>query len=117
MSDLEKRSCKSCEGIGKKFNREEIKRHMNMIDGNWKHDKKAERIYRDFKFKNYYEVFAFANAVAWVSHYEDHHPEMIVNYADCRVSYSTHALGGLTENDFICASKIDRLLGTGVDGQ
>ena len=117
MSDLEKRRCQSCEGIGNKFNQDEIKRHMKMINKDWKYDKKSESIHRDFKFKNYYEVFAFANAVAWVSHYEDHHPEMIVNYADCRVSYSTHALGGLTENDFICASKIDRLLDTGVDSQ
>lgn len=53
---------------------------------------------------------AFVNATAWVSHREDHHPDLIVGYNKCRVDYITHAIGGLSENDFICAAKIDALL-------
>ena len=60
-----------------------------------------------YNFKNYYQTMAFVNAVAWISHREDHHPDMIVSYNKCRVEYSTHAIGGLSENDFICAAKID----------
>jgi len=55
------------------------------------------------------KVFAFVNAIAWVSHRENHHPELTVGYKDCRVSYWTHAIRGLSENDFICAAKIERL--------
>ena len=52
---------------------------------------------------------AFVNAVAWLSHREDHHPELQVGYNRCRVEYWTHAIGGLSENDFICAAKLDAL--------
>ena len=52
---------------------------------------------------------AFVNAVAWLSHREDHHPDLLVEYNKCRVEYSTHAIQGLSENDFICAAKVDAL--------
>lgn len=63
-----------------------------------------------FKFENYYQAMAFVNAVAWVSHREDHHPEMTVGYDFCRIRYATHSIGGLSENDFICAAKVDHLV-------
>lgn len=66
-------------------------------------------IVRTFSFKNYYETIAFVNAVAWVSHGEDHHPDLEVGYNKCRVRYSTHSVGGLSENDFICAAKVEAL--------
>ena len=66
-------------------------------------------ITKTYEFKNYYQTMAFVNAVAWVSHREDHHPDMTVGYNKCKVDYSTHAIGGLSENDFICAAKIDAL--------
>ncbi len=70
----------------------------------------GKRIERNFVFANHYEVMSFVNAVAWVSHREDHHPELTIGFKDCRISYMTHAIDGLSENDFICAAKIDRLL-------
>ena len=70
----------------------------------------AVELSRTFKFKNYYETMAFVNGLALVSHREDHHPELIVNYNKCEVRYDTHSVGGLTENDFICAAKADALL-------
>ena len=67
------------------------------------------RIAKTYSFKNYYETMAFVNAAAWISHREDHHPDMTVGYNKCRVEYMTHAIGGLSENDFICAAKLDAL--------
>jgi len=67
-------------------------------------------LYRTFKFKNYHETMAFVNATAWVSHREDHHPDMEVGYNKVTMRYSTHSVGGLTENDFICAAKIGQLV-------
>ena len=66
-------------------------------------------IRKDFHFKNYYQTTAFVNAVAWISHREDHHPDLTMGYNNCRVEYTTHAIGGLSENDFICAAKVDTL--------
>ncbi len=64
---------------------------------------------KTFKFKNYYETLAFVNATAWISHREDHHPDLEVGYNKCRVRYSTHSIGGISENDLICAAKIESL--------
>lgn len=63
-----------------------------------------------FPFKNYHETMAFVNMVAWIAHREDHHPDMTVSYNKCRVAFSTHSVGGLSENDFICAAKIESAL-------
>jgi len=66
---------------------------------------------KSFLLPDHYQTMAFVNAVAWVSHREDHHPELVVGYDTCTVRYSTHSVGGLTENDFICAAKVDQLVG------
>jgi 4a-hydroxytetrahydrobiopterin dehydratase len=71
------------------------------------------KLCRSFDFKNYYETMAYVNAIAYVIHAADHHPEMIVTYNRCRVKFDTHSVnaggGGLSENDFICAAKLDAL--------
>jgi 4a-hydroxytetrahydrobiopterin dehydratase len=72
-------------------------------------ERKGEEISKTYEFKNYYETMAFVNAAAWVSHREDHHPDLEVGYNKCRVRYSTHSVGGLSENDFICAAKLESL--------
>lgn len=64
-------------------------------------------ISREFKFANFYETMAFVNLVAYLAHREDHHPDLQVGYNRCVVRYSTHSVGGLSVNDFICAAKID----------
>jgi 4a-hydroxytetrahydrobiopterin dehydratase len=70
-------------------------------------------IIRTFAFKNYYETLAFVNALAYIAHAEDHHPELTVTYNRCRVKFDTHSVnggqGGLSINDFICAAKLDAL--------
>ena len=67
---------------------------------------------RTFTFKNYYETVSFVNAVAWIAHREDHHPDIEFGYKACRIRYATHSIKGISENDFICAAKVDRLLRT-----
>jgi len=73
---------------------------------------RSGQIVKVFSFRNYYETMAFVNATAWISHGEDHHPDLEVGYNKCTVRYSTHSVGGLSENDFICAAKVQSLLGT-----
>lgn len=74
----------------------------------WERD--GSNIAKTFKFKNYYETIAFVNAAAWISHRENHHPELEVGYNTCKVRYSTHSVGGLSENDFNCAGKLETMM-------
>ena len=66
---------------------------------------------RTFSFSNYWETMAFVNAVAWIAHGQDHHPDMGVHYNRCVVRFSTHDVGGVTVNDFICAARVSALHG------
>jgi 4a-hydroxytetrahydrobiopterin dehydratase len=67
-------------------------------------------IEKAFTFANYHETIAFVNAVAFIAHRQDHHPELSVHYSRCVVRFSTHDVQGLTETDFECASQVDALL-------
>ena len=75
---------------------------------NWQREGKM--IHKTYLFKDHYETLAFVNALAWISHRTDHHPDIVLGYNQCRVSYWTHAADGLSINDFICAAKADALL-------
>ena len=109
MSDLATRRCKPCEGGVDPLSNEEARRLLENLEG-WTLDESGKQICRTFEFKNYYRVMAFVNAVAWMAHRENHHPDMEVGYNRCVLRYSTHAINGLSENDFICAAKADGLL-------
>jgi 4a-hydroxytetrahydrobiopterin dehydratase len=104
--DLSTKTCKPCEGGVPPLGAMEIERLLDKLK-NW--EQAGNEIAKTFTFKNYYETVAFVNAIAWISHHEDHHPDLEVGYSRCRVRYSTHAIGGLSENDFICAAKVDAL--------
>ena len=106
MNTLATRSCKPCEGGVAPLEQQEIDRLLKDLSG-W--EQQGKELVKTYQFKNYYETMAFVNATAWVSHREDHHPDLEVGYRQCRVRYSTHAIGGLSENDFICAARIDAL--------
>ncbi len=69
----------------------------------------ARSIRAEWKFRNFYHAMSFVNAVAHIANAEDHHPDMEVGYGYCRMTYNTHAIGGLSQNDFICAAKVDAL--------
>ncbi len=66
-------------------------------------------IARRFEFSNFHEVMAFANAVAWIAHQCDHHPELQLGYRHCTVAWRTHDAGGITRTDFDCAARVDTL--------
>ena len=65
---------------------------------------------RKFKFKDYHEAVAFVNATAWISNKEDHHPDIELGYNKVTMKYVTHSAGGITQNDFICAAKVNALV-------
>jgi len=75
----------------------------------WSSDADSALIARRFEFDNYYQAMAFVNAVAEIAHAQDHHPEMLVGYRVVTVSFSTHFVGGLSVNDFICAAQVSAL--------
>lgn len=109
MNSLIEKTCKACEGDTLPLNASDIKKLLTEIPG-WQLDLiGSEYIEREFEFKNFYQAMAFVNAVAWLAHRENHHPDMEVTYNRCKVRYSTHAINGLSENDFICAAKVNAL--------
>jgi len=105
-TDLASGKCKPCEGGVAPLKEQEIRNLLKQVPG-WEHAN--GRIAKSYSFKDYYQTMAFVNAAAWISHREDHHPDIAVGYNLCRVEYWTHAIGGLSENDFICAAKLDKL--------
>jgi 4a-hydroxytetrahydrobiopterin dehydratase len=107
--DLSSKHCTPCEGGIAPLSAKEIEPLLAGLNG-WVVDGKS--LVKTYTFSNYYETMAFVNATAWVSHREDHHPDLEVGYKHCRVRYLTHAIGGLSENDFICAARLDALLPT-----
>lgn len=105
--ELKQKKCKPCEGGTEPMSASEARDMLQSVDG-WELEGKT--IKKNFKFDNFYETIAFVNAVAWIANREDHHPDLQVSYGSCKVIYSTHAIGGLSENDFISAAKVDALL-------
>jgi 4a-hydroxytetrahydrobiopterin dehydratase len=67
-------------------------------------------IQKRFEFADYHRTLAFVNALAWIAHAEDHHPDLLVSYSHCTVRFNTHSVGGISINDFISAAKVDALL-------
>lgn len=89
--------------------RAEVTRLLAVLPG-WKHADKA--LHKSFAFPDYYRTMAFVNAVAFVAHRQDHHPDLSVHYNRVDVVYSTHDAGGVTLNDCICAAKVESLAGS-----
>lgn len=79
------------------------------LDTGWRISEDGKSLRRAFGFENFYRTMAFLNAVAWIANTEDHHPDVEAGYDYCRLAFSTHSIGGLSENDFVCAAKIDAL--------
>ena len=104
---LADKHCVPCEGGVEPLSREQAEAFE--VEG-WALDGSATSIERAFEFRNFHHTMGFVNAVAWIAHREDHHPDLQVSYKCCRISYTTHSIGGLSENDFICAAKINALL-------
>jgi len=110
MSDLREMHCNPKVTGTSLINQEDFLDYMNQIESEWHLNEQENSLQRQVRFNNYYESMAFVNAVAWLANMEDHHPEMLVSYNKVQITYTTHSASGLTENDFICAAKIDALL-------
>jgi 4a-hydroxytetrahydrobiopterin dehydratase len=85
---------------------DELAAHVATLPG-WTNA--GDRIVKEYPFANYHETMAFVNALAWIAHREDHHPDLEVHYSRCVVTFATHDAGGVTLNDVICAAKAERL--------
>ena len=109
-SDLSAKHCESCEGIGMPLTPEQIIHLMPQLAEGWHACADSTKIKKSFSFKNFYETMAFANAIGWIANMENHHPDLELGYNYCHVCFTTHALQGLSHNDFICAAKIDKLM-------
>jgi 4a-hydroxytetrahydrobiopterin dehydratase len=107
--ELARQRCKPCEGGVPPLGPEQVEELLRALHDDWLLSEDRLRISRHFKFAAYSRTLAFANAVAWIAISEGHHPELVINYGSCDVSYTTHAINGLSDNDFICAAKVDRL--------
>lgn len=106
---LNQNHCEPCEGIGAPLNPEQISNLMPQLADGWQvHHHKT--IKKSFSFHDFYETMAFVNAIAWIANLENHHPDLEIGYNYCHVTFMTHALQGLSQNDFICAAKIDALM-------
>jgi 4a-hydroxytetrahydrobiopterin dehydratase len=106
MSKREQQHCQPLEGQPP-MSAAQIRRQLvrspgwSLVDG---------AIQKRYDFTDYHRTMAFVNAVAWVAHAENHHPDLLVSYSRCTVRFSTHSVGGISINDFICAAKLDALL-------
>jgi 4a-hydroxytetrahydrobiopterin dehydratase len=100
--------CIPRKGIDHRLTEARVRELLPQVPG-WHCVEDGHALSRTFTFADYYETIAFVNALAWMANREDHHPDLSVHYDRCVVRYSTHDVGGLSENDFICAAKADRL--------
>jgi 4a-hydroxytetrahydrobiopterin dehydratase len=109
-TDLVTRRCQPCEGGVPPLAHDAVQALLRALHENWSVTDDGKAIVRVFEFAGYHRTISFVNAVAWVAETEGHHPDLKVLYGKVEVLYTTHAIKGLSENDFICAAKIDRLL-------
>lgn len=110
MNTLVEKHCLPCEGGVPALDAAKSASLLAQLKPHWKLVKDGRALEARLGFKNYYHTTAFVNAAIYVAHREDHHPEIRFGYKDCTVEYWTHTVNGLTENDFICAAKLDALL-------
>ncbi|HJV60167.1 MAG TPA: 4a-hydroxytetrahydrobiopterin dehydratase [Albitalea sp.] len=105
MTNLLHRQCQALEGASP-MSQAEIDSHLHEVNG-WHLNQGA--IEKTFTFKDFLETMAFINAVAWICHTEDHHPDASFGYNRCVLRFNTHSVGGVSINDFICAAKVNAL--------
>ncbi len=110
MSDLAKKKCVPCEGGVPPLDLAAASSLKNQLDSRWKLAKEGKLLRATFKFDNYWQTTGFVNGVAWIAHTQDHHPDISFGYNSVTIEWWTHAVDGLSENDFICAARVDLLL-------
>lgn len=106
---LSSKHCKPCEGGVVAMQKDQAQELLGNLP-EWQLSADSKSIVRRFEFKGFNKTMSFINAMAWIVNNEKHHPDVSYGYNYCEVTFMTHAIDGLSENDFICASKIDGLL-------
>ena len=106
MKDFARRQCSPLPEGTTPLSESEVRALLTRFNG-W--SLQGGAIAKTFAFANYHRTQAFVNALAWIAHEQDHHPELSVSYGQCRVAFNTHSIGGISENDFICAARIEAL--------
>lgn len=109
MTDLGTKRCVPCEGGVAPLDTAQARDLLKQLHADWSLSEAAKSLHRAYKFRDFFRTMSFVNAVAHIANLEDHHPDLDIGYNYCRITYATHSIGGLSENDFICAAKIDRL--------
>ena len=107
MNELATRKCKPCEGGTAPLSPEAAAQLLTQVSAAWVLTEAARALRREFGFRDFYRTMSFVNALAHVANIEDHHPDLEVGYNYCRVTFTTHSIHGLSENDFVCAAKVD----------
>ena len=112
MSDISKKKCVPCEGKTVTFDISEIHKYQKKVDG-WDIIKNKKNIFfleKNFKFKNFKDSQDFINIIGKISEEEGHHPDITFGWGYAKIIITTHAIEGLSENDFILAAKIDKII-------
>jgi 4a-hydroxytetrahydrobiopterin dehydratase len=106
-SKLAEQYCIPCTSETPALTQDQVNTLMSRLEG-WELRDKV--IVKSVTLTNFHQTMSFVNAIAWIANQEDHHPELTISYNKCKIEYTTHAVNGLSGNDFICAAKIDALL-------
>lgn len=107
MTDLTSKKCAACDGTLPPLSNAEINELKAQLDPSWIIDEQGKSLLRKFSFKGFAKATYTANLAAFISDKEGHHADIAFGWGYCHVTYTSHDLGGLSENDFICAAKLD----------
>ena len=108
--EIQNNQCAPCEGGVDKNTPETNLELMANLHKDWQYNKETGQLQRSYKFKNFAKTMFFVNSVAYIADQQFHHPDIEFGYNYCHINYSTHSVEGLTNNDFICAAMIDKLV-------
>ena len=108
MSELAQKKCVACEGFETPFSREEAEVLLKQVH-DWQLTPDAKSISKSFSFKNFADALTFVNAVGAIAEAEGHHPDIEFGWGRANIHLTTHAIKGLSENDFIFAAKVDQI--------
>ena len=108
--ELKDRRCAPCHGGIAPLSATAAAAALSALHPDWRLAADGKSLHRDLSFRNFHRTMGFVNALAWIANTEDHHPDLELGYDYCRVKFTTHAIDGLSENDLICAAKLDALV-------
>ena len=110
INELANRLCRPLKGKDHLLGDDAVVKGLAALPG-WERIDDGQAIRKTFRFPDYHRTMAYVNALAYLAHAEDHHPDLGVHYDRVVVRYSTHDVGGLSDNDFTCAAKAELLAG------